>query len=241
VNVSHVLFKSSYVQDVAAIAERARRVGAVSIVDGYQAVGSLPVDVVALGVDVYIGGCLKWLCGGPGAAFLWVRPGLRPHLSPRLTGWMAHARPFEFAPALERRPDAWRFLHWTPNVSALYAARPGLVHIRQAGVAAIRAKSERQTARLVALAEARGYRCTTPRDPARRGGTVALEVEHGYEVSRGLKALDVLCDYRPGAGIRLSPHFYTRDDELDAAVDAISEILAGGAWRAFTGRRSTVT
>ena len=241
VNVSHVLFKSSYVHDIATIAERARRVGATTVIDGYQAVGALPVNVHSLGVDVYIGGCLKWLCGGPGAAFLWVRPELQRRLAPRLTGWMAHARPFDFAPTLDRRDDAWRFLHGTPNISALYAARAGLEVINQVGIAAIRAKSTRQTARLLDLADARGYHCTTPREPERRGGTVALDIPHGYEVSRGLKAIDILCDYRPGAGVRLSPHFYTIDDELDAAVDAIAEILSGTAWRAFMARRSAVT
>jgi kynureninase len=241
VAVSHVLFKSAYLHDVAAVAAKAGRVGAVSVVDGYQAVGAVPVDVGALGVDVYVGGCLKWLCGGPGAAFLWVRPGLRPRLSPRLTGWMAHARPFDFATVLERRPDAWRFLHGTPNVSALHAARPGLEIVNEVGVAAIRAKSGRQSARLLALADARGYRCTTPRDPSRRGGTVALDVAHGPEVAQALQALDILCDYRPGAGIRLSPHFYNRDDELDAALAAIDEILAGGGWRAFAARGELMT
>lgn len=241
VNVSHVLFKSSCVHEIAAIAERARRVGAVTIVDGYQSVGSIPVDVNALGVDVYLGGCLKWLCGGPGAAFLWVRPDLRTRLQPRLTGWMADLRPFEFATKLRRRDDAWRFLHGTPNIPALYAAMAGLEIINEVGVEAIRAKSVRQTSRLLALADARGYACTTPRDPVRRGGTVALDVPHGYEVSRGLKSLEILCDYRPGAGIRLSPHFYTRDDELDAAVDTIAEILSGNAWRAFQADRSGVT
>ena len=241
VSVSDVLFKSSYRHEVAAIADRARRVGAISIVDGYQAVGSVPVDVRQIGVDVYIGGCLKWLCGGPGAAFLWVDPAVRDRLTPRLTGWMSHARPFEFSPVLDRRTDAWRFLHGTPNIPALYAARAGLEIVNEVGVAAIRAKSERQTARLLALADARGLACNTPRDPARRGGTIAIDVEHGEEVSRGLKAIDVLCDYRPGAGIRFSPHFYTRDDELEAAIEATAEILSGNAWRAFTSRRSPVS
>jgi kynureninase len=241
VNISHVLFKSAYVHDVGAIAERARAVGALTIIDGYQSVGSLPVDVGALGVDVYIGGCLKWLCGGPGAAFLWVRSDLHGRLAPRLTGWMTHARPFDFAPSLDRRGDAWRFLHGTPGIPSLYAARPGLEIVNRVGISAIRAKSMRQTARLIALADARGYRSNTPRDPSRRGGTVTFDIEHGYEVSRGLKALDILCDYRPGAGVRFSPHFYTRDDELDAALSAIDEILAGNAWRAFSSQRSTVT
>jgi kynureninase len=241
VNVSHVLFKSAYVHDLAPITARARAAGARTIVDGYQAVGTIPVDVRALGVDVYIGGCLKWLCGGPGAAFLWVRPELAPRIEPRLTGWLSHTRPFDFAPALERRPDAWRFLHGTPNVPAFYAARPGLEIVNEVGVARIRAKSEHQTARLIELAERQGFAVTAPRDPARRGGTVAVDVPHGYEVSRALKAREILCDYRPGAGIRLSPHFYTLDGELDAAVEAIADILATDGWRAFAGARATVT
>jgi kynureninase len=197
--------------------------------------------VRALGVDIYIGGCLKWLCGGPGAAFVWIDPEIRDRLRPSLTGWMAHDRPFAFEPELVRRGDAWRFLHGTPGIPALYAARPGLEIINRIGVAAIREKSLRQTALLLELAGSRGYSCTTPRDPDRRGGTVAIEIEHGYEISRSLKAIDILCDFRPGAGIRLSPHFYTRDDELSAAVEAIAEIQKTGAWRAFAAGRSTVT
>jgi kynureninase len=239
--LSHVFFKSAYVHDVASITEKARRVGAISIIDGYQAVGAIPVDVRSLGIDVYIGGCLKWLCGGPGAAFLWADPDVRRRLEPRLTGWMAHQQPFAFEPKLVRRDDAWRLLSGTPSIPALYAARPGLEIIHQAGIDAIRAKSVRQTQRLLELADRHGFRCTTPRDPARRGGTVAIDIEHGYEVSQSLKSLDILCDYRPGAGIRLSPHFYTRDSELDEAIEAIGEILATSAWRAFTTGRSTVT
>ena len=233
VNLSHVLFKSSYIHDIPPIAQRARQVGAILILDGYQSVGAIPVDVRAMEIDVYIGGCLKWLCGGPGAAFLWVDPELQRRLRPRLTGWMAHRRPFAFEPRMDRRDDAWRFLHGTPNIAALYAARPGLDIIGRIGLAAIRDKSLRQTTRLLELADAHGFPCTTPRDPERRAGTVAIDVAHGKEISRSLKALDILCDYRPGAGIRLSPHFYTRDSELDAAIEAIREIQQTGAWRAF--------
>ena len=241
VNVSHVLFKSSYVHDIATIAGRARDHGALSIVDGYQAVGSIPVDVRRLGVDVYIGGCLKWLCGGPGAAFFWVRPELRERLVPRLTGWMAHPRPFAFETAMEYRPDAWRFLQGTPNIPSLYAARPGLEIVGEVGADAIRAKSLRQTGRLIERAEGLGFRCVTPRDPARRGGTVAIDVPEGAAVSRALKAREVLCDYRPGAGIRLSPHFYNRDEEIDEALEAIAEILREGSWRDHVSATSAVT
>jgi kynureninase len=197
--------------------------------------------VAALGVDIYIGGCLKWLCGGSGAAFLWVRPELQRQLCPRLTGWMAHARPFNFAPTLERRTDIWRFLHGTPNIPALYASRPGLEIVNEVGITAIRAKSRRQTARLLDLAQSRGWRCTTPCDSQRRGGTVAIDVDHGREVSQALKARDIICDYRPGAGIRLSPHFYTLDSELDTALQVMADILETGSWRAFAGKSTTVT
>ncbi len=241
VNLSHVLFKSSYIHDVAPIAARCREVGTALILDGYQAVGSIPVDVQALGADVYLGGCLKWLCGGPGTAFLWVRPDFRSQLHPRLAGWMSSVRPFGFEPTLERREDAWRFLHGTPAIPALCAAKPGLHLINQIGLAAIRAKSLRQTGRLIALAGERGYRVTTPADPERRAGTVAFDVPHGAEVSRALKARDIVCDYRPGAGIRLSPHFYNRDDELDEAVAAIAEILERGTWSQFAAAASAVT
>jgi kynureninase len=241
VTISHILFKSAYVHELAAITAKARQVGAISIVDGYQAVGTVPVDVQRLGIDIYIGGCLKWLCGGPGAAFLWVRPDLRTRLSPRLTGWMSHVHPFNFSPVHERRTDAWRFLHGTPNVPAFYAARPGLEIINEVGIAAIRAKSERQTARILDLTDARGFDCTTPRDPARRGGTVAINIDHGYAVSQALKAREVLCDFRPGAGIRFSPHFYNQDSELDAAFAEIDDILATKAWKPFEEHQSTVT
>jgi kynureninase len=241
VNLSHIQFKSAYIHDVAAIAAKARHVGAISMIDGYQAVGTIPIDVRALGIDVYIGGCLKWLCGGSGAAFLWVDPDVLRRLQPKLTGWMAHQEPFAFAPELARRHDAWRFLNGTPSIPALYAARPGLEIIDEIEIEAIRAKSLRQTGRLLELADRAGYRCTTPRDPSRRGGTVAIDVENGYEISKSLKSLDIMCDYRPGAGIRLSPHFYNRDDELDAAIDAITEIRSTSAWRAFAIEKSTVT
>jgi kynureninase len=241
VNISHVLFKSAYIHDIEAIAQKARKVGAIMIVDGYQAVGTIPVDVRAFGVDVYIGGCLKWLCGGPGNAFLWIDPALLSRLAPKLTGWMAHQHPFAFAPELVRREDSWRALHGTPNISGLYAARPGLAIINEIGIDPIRAKSKHQTARLLELADQAGYRCTTPRAPERRAGTVAIDVANGHAISQCLKANNVLCDFRPGAGIRLSPHFYNRDRELEDAIEALVEIDKSKAWHPYATTAPTVT
>ncbi|HEV8609642.1 MAG TPA: aminotransferase class V-fold PLP-dependent enzyme [Thermoanaerobaculia bacterium] len=242
VALSHVLFKSAFVLDVPAIAEKCRREGALLALDAYQSVGTMPVSVDALGIDVVLGGVLKWLCGGPGAAFLWVRPELRSRLRPSLTGWMAHPAPFDFEPPPMRwRDDAFRFLLGTPAVPALYAAREGPRIVRQAGVEAIRAKSLKQTGRLLELARERGFRSPTPVDPPRRGGTVAVDFDHALEVSRELNARDVIVDYRPGAGIRMSPHFYTTDGELDRAFEVIEEIRASGEWRRWTNQPAIVT
>jgi kynureninase len=240
--VSQVLFKSGFVVDVAAISEKCRSAGALLLVDGYQSVGTLPVSAPALGADVLVGGVLKWLCGGPGAAFLYVRPETRSRLVPAITGWMAHAAPFAFEPPpIRRREDAFRFLLGTPAIPALYAARRGPGLVLEAGLEAIRTKSLRQTGKLIALADARGFRCASPRDPARRGGAVAIDFDHALEVSRELNARDVVVDYRPGVGIRMAPHFYTEDAELDSAFEALDDVRARDAWRRHGVSRSPVT
>jgi kynureninase len=242
VPMSHVLFQSSYVQDAKAICDHARRMGAHVVLDAYQSVGTVPVDVKALGCSFLVGGTLKWLCGGPGAAFLYVRPDLLDALEPRLTGWVAHPAPFAFeAPPARYTKGAYRWMNGTPNVPALYACRAGPRIVREAGVDAIRAKSRRQTARLVAAGEREGWRVTAPADPARRGGTVAFDVPHAAAVKHELLRREVVVDYRPGAGIRVSPHFYTTDDECDRAVAEIKAILATGAWRAHESTRTVVT
>ena len=226
VPISHVIFRSSFIQDVPAIVERAHQVGAHVVLDAFQALGSVPVDVGALNVDFACGGVLKWLCGGPGTAYLYVRPDLGRTLQPSFTGWTAHADPFAFETGPTRYADPpYRFMNGTPNVPALYAAQPGLRIVAEIGVEAIRAKSRRQTARLVELADARGWPVNTPRDPDRRGGTVSIDMPNAQDVCAQLLERDVIVDWRPKAGVRLSPHFYTTDEELDVAVAAIDERL----------------
>jgi kynureninase len=241
VSISHVLFRSAYVMDVDAICRRAHDVGALVSLDSFHAVGVIPVDVRRIGCDFLTGGVLKWLCGGPGGCFLYVAPSIRNELTPALTGWQAHARPFAFEPEMEFATDSFRWLGGTPVIPALYAASEGPRIVRRAGIDAIRAKSIRQTTRLIELADARGYEVRAPRDPQRRGGTVAVDVPHAYEVSQFLLSRNVLVDYRPGAGIRIAPHFYTSDEELDAAMDTIDEGLTTDAWREFSRGRTVVT
>jgi kynureninase len=227
VSVSHVVFKSGFVQDIEAITRRAHEVGALVLVDLYQSAGTVPVDVGALGVDFATGGSVKWLCGGPGAGYLYVRRDHWPTFEPRLTGWMAHRAPFAFEDEpITYADDAFRFLNGTPNVPGLYAARSGYDIIVQVGVPAIRAKSVRQTQRIIELADAANIGVAAPRDPSQRGGTITLQVPDGPRVTRVLAERDVLVDYRPGAGIRVSPHFYTKDEELELFFD---ELLGASA------------
>lgn len=225
VSISHVSFRSSLVLDLAAITRRAHEAGALVVADIYQSAGTLPLNVRELGVDFATGGSVKWLCGGPGAGYLYVRQDLWPSLRPAATGWMAHRAPFTFEPAMEYAEDAFRFLNGTPSVPAMYAARSGYEIIGQAGVERIRAKSIRQTGRLIELAEEAGFRVNSPRDPARRGGVVVIDAPNGQTVTRELLRRDFLVDYRPGAGIRVAPHFYTTDEELDLTVREMRKIV----------------
>jgi kynureninase len=241
VAISHVLFRSAYIMDVASICRRAREVGALVSLDAFHSVGVIPVDVKQLGVDFLSGGVLKWLCGGPGGAFLYASEDASRSLTPSFTGWQAHERPFAFENEMHYASHAWRWLNGTPPIPALYAAIEGPRTLRRAGIDRVRAKSIRQTSRLIALADARGYKVTAPRDDAHRGGTVAFDVPHAYGVAQALLANDVIVDYRPNAGIRIAPHFYTSDDELERVVSMIDDILRDESWKRHEERRGTVT
>ena len=225
VSISHVAFRSSALQDLAAITERAHAMGAYIVADLYQSAGIVPLDVTALGVDFAVGGSVKWLLGGPGAGYLYVRPDLDPEMRPAATGWAAHAQPFEFRDGpIEYAPDMHRFLNGTPNVPAMYAARSGYEIVNGIGVEAIRAKSVRQTQLLIELADAAGLTVRSPRDPQRRGGTIILDVPNGREATDELGRRQILVDFRPGAGIRIAPHFYTTDDEVAHTIHELKDI-----------------
>lgn len=241
VAISHVLFRSAFIVDAARVAAHAHRMGALVALDAFHSVGVIPVDVRAIGADFLTGGVLKWLCGGPGGCFLWAAPEVSERVAPALTGWMGHARPFAFEADMDYAAGITRWLGGTPGIPALYAAAEGPRILRRAGIEAIRAKSIRQTTRLIELADARGYPVTAPRDAAQRGGTVAFDVPNGADVAAELLARDVVIDYRPGAGIRVAPHFYTTDAEVERLVHEVDDILATGAWRRHEGARRVVT
>ena len=226
VSISHVAFRSSFLQDLERIIERAHSVGAFVVADLYQSAGIVPLNVSWLKVDFATGGSVKWLLGGPGAGYLYVRPDL--DLAPAATGWAAHAQPFEFAGGpIEYASDMHRFLNGTPNVPAMYAARSGYELVNQIGVETIRAKSARQTQRLIALADDAGIAVKSPRNPENRGGTVIFDVPNGREVTAELGRRQILVDFRPGAGVRIAPHFYTTEAELDHTMAQLSSLCIG--------------
>jgi kynureninase len=235
VSVSHVIFRSSFIQDLKAILARAREVGALVVADIYQSAGTVPINVRELGLDFATGGSVKWLCGGPGAGYLYVRRDLWPELKPRLTGWMAHCSPFAFEVGpCDYAEDIYRFLNGSPNVPGMYAAMSGYEIINEVGVERIREKSMRQTARLMEMAAEAGFRLNCPADPNQRGGTVVIDVPHGQAVTKELLRRDFLVDFRPGAGVRVAPHFYTKDEELELTIKEINSILETKAYEQHT-------
>jgi kynureninase len=226
VPMSHVIFRSAFIQDAKAIIDKAHKVGAMVVLDTFQSLGTVPVDVQALNTDFACGGVLKWLCGGPGVGYLYVRPDLGNKLKPTFTGWTADQNPFAFEIGPVRYTDPpYRFMNGTPHIPALEAARPGLKIIADAGIERVREKSKRQTARLIELASQHGWRVNTPRDAEKRGGTVSIDMPDAQEVCRELIKREILVDYRPKAGVRMSPHFYNTDEELEIGISAVEEIL----------------
>jgi kynureninase len=242
VSISHVLFRSAYIMPAKAIVQKAHSVGAQVVLNGYHSVGIIPVDVQALEVDFYIGGVLKWLCGGTGGVFMYVRPDLLTTLNPQVTGWFAHKEPFAFdVENFELREDVYRLANGTPGIATLQAIQPGVEIIAEVGVEAIREKSIRQTSLLIDLADDAGYEVISPRQTERRAGTVTLNPPESYAVSREMLARNIKIDYRENAGIRIAPHFYNSDDEVRKAVAAIGDILDDGSWKQHKESRDFVT
>ena len=221
---SHVLFKSAFLQDAKAIIDRAHEVGAMVVLDTYQSAGTVPFSVKDLDADFATGGSVKWLCGGPGAGYLYVRPDLQQKLEPKTTGWMAHESPFAFDTSLRYASNITRFLHGSPAIPALYAAQSGYKIVNEIGVDRIREKSVRQTNLLIALAEEAGFEVTSPKGSARRGGTVTVAHENASSMAKELVRREFIIDYRPGAGVRISPHFYTTDEELKLVIEEMKKI-----------------
>ena len=259
VPISHVLFKNAEIQDVEQIVRRAHEYGAHVVLDCYQSAGVVPFDVTALGVDFATGGSVKWLCGGPGAGWLYVRPDVAERLEPTLVGWQGHARPFAFEPELEYAAGARRFLTGTPNVPALYAATAGYDVIEEVGVERIRERSLRLTRLLIDLCDEAGLEVGSPREPERRGGTVLVVTPDHAAVHAELGERGIVCDFRPDSGleasavkpptsgredpsaaggrggIRLGPHFFNTEDELRHTVEQLADIVESGAYERHAG------
>lgn len=234
VAVDHVHFRSAWIQDLQAITRRAREVGAFVVADLFHSVGTLPLSLKQWGVHAAVGGALKYLCGGPGNCFLYVDPDERKHLTPTFTGWAAHKQPFLFSnKGQDYREDGGKFFTGTPNVPALYAGKEGIAIVAEAGLPNVRRRSQQLTKLLVEEAQRAGLGIRSPLDGAQRGGHVALDVPHGYEVCQALAKEDVVVDFRPEAGLRVAPHFYNTEAEVKACVARVRAILDDGSWERF--------
>jgi kynureninase len=219
VECSHVLFRTSTLNDVRPLIERAHEVGALAIVDGYQAAGTVPVDVVDLGVDVYLGGSVKYLSGGPGNGWMYVRPGL--DLEPVTTGWFGQRSPFDFDPDNHYADGVSRFTGGTPGVPAHYGAGPAYETLAEIGMQRIRERSLSMTQPLLEAAVELGFTVRSPHDPDKRGGHVTIDPGDSQRVHDALHAQGFVVDHRPGVGIRVSPHFYNSLDEAMACLAAM--------------------
>ena len=227
VAMSHTSFRSSYRVDAKAIVERAHSLGALVLLDVYQSAGSIELDASGWGVDFLIGGTIKWLCGGPACGYLYVRPDLQKDLKPRLTGWVAHDAPFDFAHSPMRYArSARRFAQGTPSIPALYSALPGLQVLEEVGVEAIARESRRRTEWMIEFAREQGWTINSPSNVNERGGSIMIDVDDGPAMVDRLARRKVFVDCRPGVGLRISPHFFNTDEEVAEAMTILSELIA---------------
>ena len=230
VPISHVVFSSAYVQDVKKICARAKAVGAHVILDCYHSVGTVPLDVVDLGVSFACGGSVSYLCGGPGAAWLYVRPDLIERFAPRVTGWFGNEAPFAFTmPAQSYADNAWRYMGGAPAIAALYQSRAGQAIIGEIGVRKIRAKSLVMTQMCIDWIDELGLELHSPRPEASRGASVVFDFVGAADVCRELNRRAFFCDHRPGVGIRIAPHFYTKPSEIELFFGELKKIRSGSS------------
>ena len=229
VPISHVLFRSSAMYDAKRVIDRAHEKGALVLLDCYQSAGTVPLRLKEWDVDMACGGSVKWACGGPGAAYLYVRPDVLPKLRPMSTGWFSHAEPFAFDMGPMRyASDTWRMIGGTMPMPAMYTARAGWEMLDRLGVDAVRAKSLRQTRLLRAEVESRGFTLNTPLADDARGGTICFDFPGAEAVSRELSHRKYFHDYRPRCGLRVSPHYYTTDAEIEAFLAELDAVRASG-------------
>jgi kynureninase len=223
--LSHAYYVSGAVADIRTIQAHCRKVGAILCVDAYQTTGVYPYDVREWDLDLVTGGSHKWLCGGPGCGWIYVKPSHLEFFKPAVTGWMAHANPFDFTEApIVHAPTMYRFGNGTPTIPGYLVARPGHELIRSIGVPRIREHNVRLTSKLAAMALERGLTVNTPLEPERRTGWIGIDFPDSQRASRELIARRVFIDYRPGCGIRVSPHFYTTDDEIEAFFETLDAL-----------------
>lgn len=228
VALAHTSYRSSYRVNAPAIVERAHAKGALVLLDVYQSAGIAELSAATWGVDFLIGGTIKWLCGGPACGYLYVRPALQRDLRPRLTGWVAHDSPFDFAHAPMRyAKSVRRFAQGTPSIPALYSALPGLEIVENVGISEIVRESQLRTTRIIEFALEHGWQLNTPPDSRERGGSVMIGVTNGPAMVDRLAERRVFVDSRPQAGLRISPHFFNTDEELDEALTILAELLPG--------------
>jgi kynureninase len=226
VATSHVYFTSGAIQDIKAVADAARRCGALTLIDAYQSVGQVPVDVRATGVDFLTAGGLKWLLGGPGIVFLYAREELARRLEPTVAGWFGHRDQFAFdARTLAFHEDARRFELGTPALAAIYAQLGGLEYVEEIGVPAIRQLTAALTEDLIERARAAGLTPKVAADPALRSAIVMLPVPEPAKAVRHLADGGVIADARPGH-VRLSPFFYNLQDDHVTALERLATHLA---------------
>jgi kynureninase len=228
--LSHAYYQSGVLIDVATITERAHQVGALVVLDAYQTTGTYPYDVVELDLDIVVGGSHKWLCGGPGCGWIYIRPSLAQRFEPMVTGWFAHREPFAFEPPpIDYATGQLRWATGTPTIPGYVVAKPGHDIIREIGVKTIRAHNVKLTTKLTEAALERGWRVNTPHDPAERTGWVGIDVPNGAEILHELIRRRIYVDHRPGCGLRVSAHFYTTEDEIDHFLTTMEELVPQAA------------